>query len=90
VADPWFSLCTPVSSINKTDRHDIAEILLQEALNTINQPLLWMCRSWCLNGLDLYHSFDLHFSMLFLHEPISINNDESQPYFGINKSFEQD
>jgi len=27
---------TPVSSTNKTDRHDIAEILLKEALNTIN------------------------------------------------------
>jgi hypothetical protein len=28
----------PVSSINKTDRHDITEILLKVALNTINQP----------------------------------------------------
>jgi hypothetical protein len=27
-----------VSSTNKTDRHDIAEILLKVALNTINQP----------------------------------------------------
>jgi hypothetical protein len=27
---------TPVSSTNKTDRHDIAEILLKVALNTIN------------------------------------------------------
>jgi hypothetical protein len=26
-----------VSSTNKTDRHDIAEILLKVALNTINQ-----------------------------------------------------
>ena len=35
--DRWFSsLCTPVSSINKTDRHDIAEILLKVVLNTIN------------------------------------------------------
>jgi hypothetical protein len=30
----WFSL---VSSINKTDHHDITEILLKEALNRINQ-----------------------------------------------------
>jgi hypothetical protein len=29
--------CPPVSSTNKTDRHDIAEILLKVALNTINQ-----------------------------------------------------
>jgi hypothetical protein len=27
----------PVSSTNKTDQHDIAEILLKVALNTINQ-----------------------------------------------------
>jgi len=30
----WFS---PVSSTNKTDRHDITEILLKVALNTIKQ-----------------------------------------------------
>jgi hypothetical protein len=28
---------TPVSSTNKTDHHDITEILLKVALNTINQ-----------------------------------------------------
>ena len=33
----WFSPCPPVSSINKTDRHDIMEILLKVALNTIKQ-----------------------------------------------------
>ena len=32
----WFSQGTPVSSTNKTDRHDISEILLKVALNTIN------------------------------------------------------
>ena len=32
-----FSPGTPVSSINKTDCHDIAEILLKVALNTIKQ-----------------------------------------------------
>jgi len=31
----WFSPCTPASS--KTDRHDIAVILLKVALNTKNQ-----------------------------------------------------
>jgi hypothetical protein len=30
------SMGTPVSSINKTDRHDITEILLKVALITIN------------------------------------------------------
>ena len=33
----WFSLGTPISSTNKTDRHDITEILLQVALNITNQ-----------------------------------------------------
>ena len=35
----WFSQGTPVSSTNKTDQHDIAEILLKVALNTINKPI---------------------------------------------------
>jgi hypothetical protein len=34
----WFSLGTPVSPNNKTDHHNIAEVLLKEALNTINLP----------------------------------------------------
>ena len=33
----WFCPGTPASSTTKTDRHDIAEILLKVALNTINQ-----------------------------------------------------
>jgi hypothetical protein len=33
----WFSPGPPVSSTNKTDRHDITEILLKVALNTIKQ-----------------------------------------------------
>ena len=33
----WFYPGTPVSSTNKTDRHDITEILLKVALYTINQ-----------------------------------------------------
>ena len=36
----WFSLGTPVSSTNKTDHHDITEILLKVTLNTINHS--WM------------------------------------------------
>ena len=34
----WFSPGTPVSSTNKTNRHDVAELLLKVALNTMNQP----------------------------------------------------
>jgi hypothetical protein len=33
----WFSQGPTVSSTNKTDHHDIAEILLKVALNTIKQ-----------------------------------------------------
>jgi hypothetical protein len=33
----WFSPGTPASSIYKTGHHDIDEILLKVALNTINQ-----------------------------------------------------
>jgi hypothetical protein len=33
----WFSPDTPASPTIKTGRHDIAEILLKVALNTINQ-----------------------------------------------------
>jgi hypothetical protein len=33
----WFSPGPPVSSIRKSDRHDITEILLKVALNTIKQ-----------------------------------------------------
>jgi len=42
VAGRWFSLGTPVSSTNKTDRYDITEILLKVALNTITltKPML--------------------------------------------------
>jgi hypothetical protein len=35
VAGRWFSPGTPVSSTNKTHHHDIAEILLKVALNTL-------------------------------------------------------
>jgi hypothetical protein len=33
----WFSPGTPVYFTNKTDRHDITEILLKVALNTKNK-----------------------------------------------------
>ena len=36
----WFFPCPPVSSTNKTEHHDITEILLKVALKTIKQ-ILW-------------------------------------------------
>ena len=38
-AGRWISSGTPVSSINKTDRHDITDILLKVTLNTITLTL---------------------------------------------------
>jgi hypothetical protein len=35
VAGQWFSLHTTVSSTNKTDRHNMTEILLKVALNIV-------------------------------------------------------
>ena len=35
----WFSLSTLVYSTNKTDRHDLTEILLKVALITITPPI---------------------------------------------------
>jgi len=40
-AGEWFSAGTPVSSANKTDGHDITEILLKVALETINPTPIW-------------------------------------------------
>jgi membrane-anchored protein YejM (alkaline phosphatase superfamily) len=36
----WFSPGTPASSTTKTGHHDIAEILLNVALNTKNQSIM--------------------------------------------------
>ena len=44
----WFSSGTSVSSTNKSDRHDITEILLKVALNTIPPPWLFrFCVMFC-------------------------------------------
>ena len=53
----WFSPGTAVSSTNKTNHHNITEILLRVALNTINQAIFyqiasrthpWQVLSWTL------------------------------------------
>jgi hypothetical protein len=45
----WFSSDTPVTSTNKTDRHDIAEILLKLALSTITLCNLYFTEQSCYN-----------------------------------------
>jgi hypothetical protein len=54
----WFSLGTPVSSTNKTDRHDITEILLKKALHqpTINQSIYFCLFISCFVLLPLFYS----------------------------------
>ena len=37
----WFSLGTPVSSTNKTNSHDITEIVFKVALSNINHQTRW-------------------------------------------------
>jgi len=47
-ADRWFAPGTPVSSTNKTERHDITEILFKVALNiiTLTPYLVCLCISF--------------------------------------------
>ena len=49
----WFSLGTPVSSINETDRHDISKILLKVAVNTITSTLNSMSSIYDKNKLTV-------------------------------------
>ena len=48
----WFSPGPPVSSTNKTDRHNITEILLKVALNTIKQTLKFHVFLHFFNGFN--------------------------------------
>jgi hypothetical protein len=43
----WFSPGTPVSSTNKKDRHDIAEIVLKVVLNTLKKQQPTLCIHDC-------------------------------------------
>jgi hypothetical protein len=65
----WFSQGTLISSTNKTDRNDIAEILLKVALNTINQtkPKGIFISFWIYTGLKLNLIFYIGFG-LFVDE----------------------
>ena len=67
----WFSPGTPVSS-NKTDRHDITEILLKVALNTITLTLYLITISLCLwsNSLCYQFSNNQHYNKPRQHETL--------------------
>jgi hypothetical protein len=47
----WFSPGAPVSFINKTDRHNIAEILLKVALNNLKKRALMITHEIASLGL---------------------------------------
>ena len=72
----WFYTGTPVSSTNKTDRHDITEILLKLALNTIVHPThlgLSLGCIWKLLILSLKSTNKCSVSAVLLYVP---NNTE--------------
>jgi hypothetical protein len=61
----WFSQGTPISSTNKTDCHDINEILLKVVLNTINQS----------NLIETWWEFRLYFTIFdnIRHNSLSLS-----------------
>ena len=70
VTGRWFSPAPPVSSINKTDRHDITEILLKVALNTIKQanknPVLSVCIYIVVKSIDENYKWQLYLNKRWL------------------------
>ena len=56
-AGQWFSPGTTVSSTNRTDPHDITEILLKVALNNINQTNY---HKWALAHSSSYFKLNIH------------------------------
>jgi hypothetical protein len=61
----WFSPGPPVSPTNKTDHHDIAEILLKVALNTIKQTNKPIKR--ILITLKIFFNTNLEITFIFSH-----------------------
>jgi hypothetical protein len=52
VTGQWFSQGSPVSSTNKTDRHEITEILLKVALSTIKQTNIQVSHKEMVSGFS--------------------------------------
>ena len=61
VAGWWFFPGNPVSATNKTDSHDITEILLKVALNTI-KPTIFLDSLKYLTKITFYLFCELDFS----------------------------
>jgi len=80
----WFSPGTPVSFTNKTDLHDIAEILLKVALNSIPPPLpRWLFRQ-C--GIFIFGFSFLNYYFYFYQHGLAfaLNSIKIFNYNGIN------
>jgi len=57
----WFSSGTPVSPTNETDHHDIAEILLKVALNSIILTLTLFYLANVLRGRVAFKPFEIEY-----------------------------
>ena len=57
----WFSSGTEASSTTKTGRHDIAEILLKVALNTITLSISYIKNHWKIRIDNTWFSFILSY-----------------------------
>ena len=66
----WFSLVPPVSSTNKTDRHDITEILLKVVLSTFKQTISIFNSSNLMSYLLCQIKFDWHLSIVFYFDEL--------------------
>jgi hypothetical protein len=62
----WFSPGTPVSSTNKTDRHDITEILLKVASNTMTLTITPLHSDIVESGVE-HHTPYFSWNFSFIH-----------------------
>ena len=53
----WFTSGPPVSSTNKTDRHNITEIVLKVALSTIKETNICLCIEICFRNILIMKLF---------------------------------
>ena len=62
-AGRWLSPGPSVSSTNKTDRHNITEILLKVTLDTMHQPIYCLTSNWLVGFIIFcfYGSFFMYF-----------------------------
>jgi hypothetical protein len=82
MAGQWFSPGTPVSSSNKTDSHDITEILLKVALNTMTYRTFARDKSSMTNT----HKATIFF-MTFTKRRYNLQRMYHKKYKGRYKSF---